>query len=114
MAQYFTLFFDSTYGNSPVLKTWLIQNGQKVKKGSPLFLYGEGAQQKSFASPISGTSKVILWREGDSLYGGCGILVLSVAPKEAKVLEKNGQGKILHPEELKQLAEAASIRLPPE
>lgn len=114
MTQYLALYFSAASDSDPSLLKYLGKQGVKVSQGEALFSYLEGGQEKHFHSPLDGTLKVFLENEGHPLAAGKEVVVLEVAAALASEYEKQGLGKILHPEELKQLAEAASIRLPPE
>lgn len=114
MANYFSIFFKSKFANSPTLKTWLVDRGDKIVRGQDLFLYGEGVQQKKFQSSIDGIIKIILIEEGQNLSPNCELAVLIVEENDAKESLQKGDGQFIEPDELKRLAEAASIRLPPE
>lgn len=114
MTQYLALYFPTASGTDPSLHKCLVKQGAKVRQGEALFSYLEAGQEKFFHSPLAGTLKVFLENEGHRLNAGKEVVVLELAKTNASELEKQGLGKIIHPEELKQLAEAASIRLPPE
>ena len=117
MSVYLSLFFSPASGSKGTLKQWLMKMGSEVHAGDPLFSYRDGKQEGRFKTPIPGTLKVYLIREGDELEAGNDVVVLSCAESAATVLQNQGLGKILKPEEYKSAlehAEAASIRLPPE
>lgn len=117
MKEYLALLFNSAAPQQAVLKRWLLREGQEVKAQQKLFTYSEGASEKSFVSPVSGTFKAFLWREEETLDPNAMVAVLQLDAKTAEKSAAKGEGKILSPEEAKggmSYAEAASIRLPPE
>jgi hypothetical protein len=114
MSNYLALYFHSASGHKPVLKKWLAQHGKEVKTSEVLFVYGEGQEERKFVAPVAGIFKAFLWNEGTPLEGGSEIAVMEVSKKDAAQCEQSGVGKVIQPDELKALADAASIRLPPE
>lgn len=115
MAVYLTLFFPG--GKTGTLKKWLMKMGSELHAGDPLFTYSDGAADGRFLTPVSGTLKVYLQREGEDLNSGCEVAVLLSPPKEAEALVARKLGHILTPEEYKTAlahAEEASIPLPPD
>ena len=117
MKEYLALLFNSHGAQHPVLKRWLLREGQEVKAKQKLFTYTEGDAEKNFSSPVGGTFKAFLWKEESTLDPDAMVAVLQVDAKISAEAVAKGEGKILTPEEAKggmSYAEAASIRLPPE
>jgi len=114
MTQYLALIFPDSEPAGSTLSQFVKTQGSQIKAGDTLFLYRREGEAFGFSSAATGLLKVFLEKEGDALVPGKEVVVLEVAPEHAAQLEKQGLGKILHPEELKELADAASIRLPPE
>jgi len=117
MKVYLTLFFLPEATEKIRLKKWLMKMGSELHAGDPLFTYQNGDLESRFSTPAAGNLKVYLCREGETLFPGAEVAVLSLPEKQAEEMRQKGLGKILNPEEYKHAlehAEAASIRLPPD
>jgi len=117
MAEYFILYFKNDSDSKPVLKKWLLEEGQMIKPNEALISWTDGDQENEFPCPVPGLFKVHLFKEGNTLYSGCELAILNLEESVARSAEQQGLGKIIRPEELDRTiahAGAASIRLPPE
>lgn len=114
MKCYFALFFPSDAAGQPILKQWLIREGEAVAAGQDLLLYGTGALQKKLSLPEAATLKTYLADAGSALEAGQAVAVFQGEFEPLSRLSAQGLGKILEPEELKQspYADPAEIRLP--
>ena len=100
---------------SIILAKWLLPEKSYLSLNTPLFEYEYQGSVHSFLSPIEGTLRVFLQREGTPLNLQEGVAVFEVTQAEQQRAVEQKLGIAITPEEFKHgmsYAEAASIRMP--